>query len=413
MSAKGVCILALFCCAVLLPIGQLRGQSLPARSARPATRPVSPTPSGSPQPTGFKLEIREIVKPIADLERLTPEELAAATNQTAGAIYSFSGGLDLAVPTKLTFATRVPGAKSQGAKAGVSYEKVTATVDVSGTWKHDQADVKLKIELNNPIVLGEVADAKAAPQPLTLERTVQASESKPAIFTFEDKPTPMGEKAPSFGRLHVGKLTVKQAAAAATAPSAPTPGPQLASLRFEVFAVSAERAKIDTADLSGLLADSLTGEDVLRRLGRYGNAYQVSDIRAVLDLAEGGRLVTSARVPTVMDAIVSASGTVVPSVTYEMVGTILGLKPSRWERAGDRWASDVDIKMETSGIGESAVTTSQGIKLPTFANAMFQGRQRLQSGKPECFVCRGSPVPANENGLAQVYVLRCTLTREE
>lgn len=101
------------------------------------------------------------------------------------------------------------------------------------------------------------------------------------------------------------------------------------------------------------------------------------------------------------------------AITYERVGTILWLKPTRWERAGDRWVCDVDIKMDTAGIGESAVTTSQGIQLPTFSNAVFQGRQRFRSGLPEYFVCRGSPVPPNEDGLVQGYVVRCVLTREK
>jgi hypothetical protein len=413
MSGKRIRGVTLFCCAVL-PVGQLWGQSPPARSALVSTRPASPMPSGPPQPTEFKLEILEVIGPIAELENTGPDELSDRVGKGGGVVFSFSGNLDLSLPTKLTFATRVPGAKGQGAKARVSYEKVTSAVAVSGAWKGDQADVKLKVEMSNPMVLGMVENEKAPPQPLALERTVQASEGKTASFKFEDKPASLGDKTPPLGRLHVGKLTVKHAATgAATAPSSDRPGPQLASLRFEVFALSAKRSEIDKADLSELLAPSSAGGDILRRLSKYGEAYQASDIRAVLDLAEGGRLTTSARVPTVVDVVVSASGVAVPSITYEHVGTILWIKPTRWERAGDRWVSDVDMKVETAGINESAVVASQVVQLPMFANAAYQGRQRLQSGRPEYFVCRGSPVPAKADGIVPLYVVRCTLTRAE
>jgi hypothetical protein len=184
-------------------------------------------------------------------------------------------------------------------------------------------------------------------------------------------------------------------------------------INLQVFVLSAEREKIEKAELNTLIAQAPSGEEILRRLGEYGSAHQAADFQTVWDLASEQEVTAGARVPTVQDIHVSSTGRVAPSISYVHIGTIFKTKPARWERSGDGWACDLAAELETSHVGESSVKVTEGIRLPTFNITKLEGRRRFQSGRPEYFLYRGAPAPPSEEGMVPVYVARVVLTRAE
>jgi hypothetical protein len=405
------CTMSLFCGALGLTAGWTIGQTTPTTQ-----------PAKAAQPTEFKLSIVEVVGPMAELEKTSAEDLAKRDvpakprrgKSTPGA--EFSGQIDLSVPAKLIVGARTPIASGEENRKRITYLQMKTELTVSGSWKDNQAEVYLNIASAGFGVPGVTPRPKDGMSTASLNRTFTVEENKPVSFKFEDKPQEVSDKTPDQGRLHVGTLTVKRAGATdaganSTQGTATSPGQQ-ATLEFEAFSVSVERAAVEVADLNKLHAGAPSGAEILKRLGELGEAQRVTQFLATLDVAFPQRMVGGSRLPYVQDIHISRTGEVMPSVTYEEVGTILGTKAGRWERVGDHWVCDLGLKLQASTTAESGLEMPHNVQLPTFVTMSFDVQTRFQSGRAEYFLFRGEP-GQGEKGKAPIWVARMVLTRPE
>ena len=365
-----------------------------------------------PQLTDLELQITEVHGPLADLEKMTAEELftkPAGTDRKGALVMNIEGQVDLSLPTEVKIETQIPTATRGQSNVKVSYRRQGVKLQISGAWKKDRAELRMNGTMHGSAVPDLGVEEKQAARPVELERTLQAPAGKPVLFKFQDKPLPIGDPELAVGRLHVARL-IARPMAAPTRAADPSNAHQ-ALINLQVFVLSAEREKIEKAELNTLIAQAPSGEEILRRLGEYGSAHQVADFQTVLDLASEQEISVGERVPILRDVQVNSIGRIVPSFSYGNIGMKFDTEPARWKRSSGGWVCDLEAELETCHIGESSVKVTEGMRLPTFNTTKLEGRRRFQSGQPEYFLCCGVPTPLSEEGTVPVYVARVVLTR--
>lgn len=137
---------------------------------------------------------------------------------------------------------------------------------------------------------------------------------------------------------------------------------------------------------------TVTGEDfdfLFHALQAEGQLEVLSRPSIMVQDNQDAEITIGQRVPTVQDVVVSSSGVVTPSVTYEKVGVILKVTPIV---NADGYVN-LEVSPEVSQIGQSPVTISTGVSLPTFDERSAKTTVTVKDGET---VIIGGLITSNE-----------------
>ncbi|HOW68999.1 MAG TPA: secretin N-terminal domain-containing protein [Phycisphaerae bacterium] len=137
---------------------------------------------------------------------------------------------------------------------------------------------------------------------------------------------------------------------------------------------------------------TVTGEDfdfLFHALQAEGQLEVLSRPSIMVQDNQDAEITIGQRVPTVQDVVVSSSGVVTPSVTYEKVGVILKVTPIV---NADGYVN-LEVSPEVSQIGQSPVTISTGVSLPTFDERSAKTTVTVKNGET---VIIGGLITSNE-----------------
>jgi hypothetical protein len=390
--------------------------------SRPAVAERTPRPAGRSIP-GLRVGLYEVIGKLELLREFKPADLDSVTGQSElekrlsshgfmTQAIMFVANQDLSAPSRLTVGTRVPFALpgSDFRRKGISYGEVGATLELSASQPpHHAQDFTLPVRLT---IASFPSQAGGRPEKATFERPVKLMPDRTKYVMLDDAPVPTTE---GMARLRLASFLFKSPVD--TRPAAESrpglaPADRVARVELNGLQLSASAAQMKGLDLTTLIAARPSIADLLEKLKGNGTAFGSAAISITCDLSKETRLTQGERVPTVQDMVVSRNGVVTPSVTYEEIGTILTLGPAQWVRSGDDWLLTTELRLEASGIGQSAVTVATGISLPTFTQFKTREQVTFRSGVPEYFLSTGPPSPAPD-GNTTTSVLRVVLTRPD
>jgi hypothetical protein len=385
-------------------------------AAEPAGTPASGEATLSNRTTEVRLDVWDVAGTAEDLKGLTAERLTALGRQRRAEprvlrFASVRAQADISNPLQLMSGVRVPVSipVPHSQSFSVSYRNYGIEVNMGGVWKSGGdgllADVQLKITAT-PVPLPGIP--KPARQVLEKKLTVAAG-TPTMIFLSE---LPAGE-SDGLAELKVATLTLQPDGESVSRPAKDSVLAQRSVGELSVLQLSASNATISALELPALTAGRPPRDELLKRLSGHGDAVELGAGTFTFDPATARtKMSFGERVPSVQDVVVSPSGVVTPSVTYEEVGTILEFAGSEWRETDGAWVIRHHFELEASGIGESGVAMPGKFSLPTFYHWKTEQDYVFRSGEPVYFTFRGPPTPSGKpDGKATLVVARLCLTR--
>lgn len=315
-------------------------------------------------------------------------------------------------PVELRTTYSIPEGQPSGGAVHVRYARLGCELNVTGRWAGRPAARKVALQIAAEFMeRARQGDQLAAPGRFATDLELPADVTRVVVLETE----PRAQQGATEAEIHVLAVSARprtpgsgplRRGRRSTAPaSAPAVGaPQPAHMEVEIFGVSI--APDRPLDLDLVTSENPTGKVLLERLSALGTAGRVASFSSPCDLATVSNFTTGVRTPSVQDVRIDRQGRVTPSVTYEEVGAIVEFGPARWE-----WGDicHLPLRLEMSGIGESAVSVSPGVTLPAFQQMRFEQQIELFSGKP-VYVTTALNARRGENTM--VAVARIVLTRE-
>src|SRR5262249_42606165 len=146
-------------------------------------------------------------------------------------------------------------------------------------------------------------------------------------------------------------------------------------------------------DLNSICADLPSAADLLKRLNAVGDAFDSSAIAFGFDAANGTAVSYGASVPSVTDVNIGRGGRVTPSITYKNIGSMLRIGGMTWSDHGRDAKTSTRLEIESSGLAQSSVIVSNGVRLPAFNQLRIAQSQEFRSGVPEYLILRGPAGP--------------------
>jgi hypothetical protein len=188
----------------------------------------------------------------------------------------------------------------------------------------------------------------------------------------------------------------------------PGEGDQRARVQLEMFQLTCSNQRLVEIDMDPLAEMAPGG--LAKALAEHGDVQLVTRLDDQLDLRGKLSLKLGSRVPTVTQTVVSAKGTVTPSVSYDDVGTVLEIRGAWLEEDGDRADLDLSIEASLIGRGPAMPGMSEGVSLPTFNQFRLQKMLSVRSGRPVLMLASQQAL-AGDGDRTSVLFVRLTATR--
>jgi len=219
----------------------------------------------------------------------------------------------------------------------------------------------------------------------------------------------------------LGVAVVLQAGAEGRSAKPPVPRPARPALKakgtaptrlqVDVFEISCTSEQFMTLDLDQVGADEAAAQQVLERLGAFGQARVLSRLDDVGALPGEIKIVAGHRAPVVQDVAVGKGRVVTPSVNYQEVGSIVEVSGQWVDTDEAKNVAQLRLDVEFSGIGQSYVVLPSKIKLPVFSECSIEKSLLITSGKPVLTLMNLVANPTDEEKRVIAYVVRTVVTR--
>jgi hypothetical protein len=394
-----------------------------AESSSPTSRPGALAGD-----TELRLSIMEIRATIEDLKRLKPGDLEKVTTQRKSKV--MSSDVEHAVPvsdlrtyidygSKARFHVGVsmpvvmnpasPDSKSRN--VAITYQDVGTDVQIQSDSGGPADGIRLQLKCSVSI---PSLPSRGPRKKDVYEKTVDVAPGKPANVLLDDAPVELDDKG--NGRLCFARLSLeprrKQGAFASKAAVQVSQKSASANTRaaFDCIQLTATVEKLSSLDLNSMCADAPSATDLLKRLGTLGDAFDSSASSFSFDAADGTSISCGASVPSVTDVNIGRGGRVTPSVTYKDIGNILSIGGMTWSGHGRDAKASTRLEIHNSGLAQSSVIVSSGVKLPAFSQFRIEHSQEFRSGVPEYLIIRGPAGPGTTETTATLLIVRLVLT---